>query len=205
MMGGIANSSDLQDMTYIDVGVGENFKISLESNPTTGYSWTADFDETILKLKEDKYYSNSKPGLIGGGGRQLFTFEALLPKYAQLTMNYQRPWENESIIKESFLIRTAETNLTHINATAGENFQISLEDNSGSTGYAWNANFDNNTLNLVNDIYEPYLPDVTLPGMDGRRIFDFVPGKPGETDIIMMLKAPSQVVAKEWIFRTHII
>jgi inhibitor of cysteine peptidase len=192
-------------MTYIDVGVGEDFKISLESNPTTGYSWTADFNESILKLKEEKDYANSKPRLVGAGGRKLFTFEALLPRDTKVTMSYQRPWESESILEESFLIRIAEANLTHINATVGENFQISLEDNSGSTGYAWNANFDNDTLDLVKDTYEPYLPDIALPGMGGRRIFDFVSKKPGETDIIMMLKAPDEVVAKEWIFKINII
>jgi len=34
----------------IDIDVGQEFIIALGSNPTTGYSWQASYDETMLEL-----------------------------------------------------------------------------------------------------------------------------------------------------------
>ena len=34
----------------IDIGVGQEFIIALGSNHTTGYSWQASYDETMLEL-----------------------------------------------------------------------------------------------------------------------------------------------------------
>jgi inhibitor of cysteine peptidase len=41
----------------IDIGADAEFVIliALKSNPTTGYSWQADYDETMLELVEETY------------------------------------------------------------------------------------------------------------------------------------------------------
>jgi len=75
--------------------VGETFTISLESNPTTGYSWQAEFDAESLELVSEDFSSDST--LLGAGGVQKFEFRALKQGQFQVTMIYKRPWENESI------------------------------------------------------------------------------------------------------------
>jgi len=75
--------------------VGEIFTISLESNPTTGYSWQAEFDAEFLELVSEDFSSNST--LLGAGGVQKFEFRALKQGQLQVTMLYKRPWEDEPI------------------------------------------------------------------------------------------------------------
>jgi len=77
--------------------VGKTFTVSLESNPTTGYSWTAEVDSEFLKVADETFKSDSN--LIGAGGVQTFEFEALKTGQTKMTMKYMRPWENEAINK----------------------------------------------------------------------------------------------------------
>ena len=69
--------------------------IALESNPTTGYSWQASYDETILELVEESYELGeyAKQGLVGAGGTELFRFRVMKSGQAEITMVYKRSWE----------------------------------------------------------------------------------------------------------------
>jgi inhibitor of cysteine peptidase len=81
----------------IKVTVGQEFKISLQSNPTTGYRWqfAKAPDEKILKLlREDYEHPNSN--LAGAGGKQIWTFKALAYGKTTLELNYIRSWETNS-------------------------------------------------------------------------------------------------------------
>jgi len=78
----------------IEVKIGESFTITLESNPTTGYKWEASFDQNLLKLAKSEYKQDaSKPGMVGVGGKEYFTFQGLKTGDAQVKMTYKRPWE----------------------------------------------------------------------------------------------------------------
>jgi predicted secreted protein len=65
------------NVTVKKIKVNESFVIELKSNPTTGYSWKADFDEEYLSLAEPEYIPN-QPELIGSGGVEKFTFKSAL-------------------------------------------------------------------------------------------------------------------------------
>ena len=81
----------------ISVGVGKNFIIALESNPTTGYSWREAFDSSLLELVESKYEQTPTATLIvGAGGTQSFEFKALKKGETEVTLVYKRPWEPDS-------------------------------------------------------------------------------------------------------------
>lgn len=78
----------------IDIGVNQQFVIALDSNPTTGYSWQASYDGTMLELVGGKSeYKAAKPGLIGSGGVEYFHFKALKTGQTQITLVYRRSWE----------------------------------------------------------------------------------------------------------------
>jgi inhibitor of cysteine peptidase len=80
------------------VKVNKEFKIALESNPTTGYSWTPKFNSKYIKLVNSTYVAyKTDPGMVGSGGIQIFTFKAIKPGKTAITMQYQRPWENSPI------------------------------------------------------------------------------------------------------------
>lgn len=92
----------------IDISANKEFVIliALESNPTTGYSWEASYDETMLDLVEETYELGeyAKQGLIGAGGTELFRFRALKSGQTEITMVYKRPWETEIQDQKIFTI-----------------------------------------------------------------------------------------------------
>ena len=97
--------------TYSDAGstikatVGGEFIIALDSNPSTGYSWVAVFEETDFELISDEYQaSNTNKMVVGAGGTHYFRFKALKAGSCQITMNYQRAWEGGAIEKKVFNI-----------------------------------------------------------------------------------------------------
>jgi inhibitor of cysteine peptidase len=78
----------------IDTEVNQQFVIALGSNPTTGYSWQASYDETMLELVGGQSkYEEPKSGLLGAGGVEYFRFKALQTGRTEITLVYKRPWE----------------------------------------------------------------------------------------------------------------
>jgi predicted secreted protein len=78
---------------------GDTLTLSLESNHTTGYSWEIHgLDRSALQAKnayvQDKAPINEEgEPMVGVGGRDIFTFKALKPGTATLTLSYEQPWK----------------------------------------------------------------------------------------------------------------
>ncbi len=78
----------------IDVRAGNEFKIIIEANPTTGYHWEIvkdALDENLVQFVSNEYQSTSDPGLVGGGGVDIWTFKAINPGAAKITLGYYPP------------------------------------------------------------------------------------------------------------------
>ena len=92
----------------IDIGANGEFVIliALESNPTTGYSWEASYDETMLELVEETYELGeyAQQGVVGAGGTELFRFRALKTGEVEITMVYKRSWEEEALDQKVFTV-----------------------------------------------------------------------------------------------------
>ncbi len=88
--------------------VSSEFIISLESNPTTGYSWQESHDDSMVKLVEKKLEpgAGAKQGLAGAGGVENFRFKAVMAGKTQITLTYKRPWEQQSVKQKIFTIET---------------------------------------------------------------------------------------------------
>lgn len=73
--------------------------VTLESNPTTGYSWQVDeLDQSILRQVGDSEYKSSAPGnppVVGAGGTETFRFETVSVGNTTLKLVYRRPWEKD--------------------------------------------------------------------------------------------------------------
>ena len=95
----------------INVSAGQNFKILLESNPTTGYKWqlARPLDRSMLKLVNSSYKAGGG-NLVGSGGNELWTFKAKNPGKAKIYFEYVRPWKDEDKQEES----TKKTFTVHI-------------------------------------------------------------------------------------------
>jgi inhibitor of cysteine peptidase len=85
----------------IAVNVGESFIIALDSNPTTGYMWYEDYDNSFLQLLGHKYEeSPSGYGVVGAGGTESFDFKALKQGDTEIKMVYKQGWEGGSVGEE---------------------------------------------------------------------------------------------------------
>ncbi len=84
----------------IDIGVGGEFIIALGSNPSTGYSWQASYDETMLELVggEPTYEAEeTDEPAMGAGGIEYFRFKTLKAGEAEITLTYAQPWEGGGV------------------------------------------------------------------------------------------------------------
>ena len=89
----------------IEIGVGNRFIIALESNPTTGYQWEANFNESFLELVLDEFETGeTEEGMVGVGGEQKLTFEGLKTGETELTLTYKRPWEEDFAEQKVFVV-----------------------------------------------------------------------------------------------------
>jgi inhibitor of cysteine peptidase len=91
---------------HIETKVDQDFVITLDSNPSTGYSWRlARPLPSMLKL-QGKRYIPDKPQKIGSGGTEIWTFEPVRSGKVTIMFEYIRPWEKESqpVRRRSFSI-----------------------------------------------------------------------------------------------------
>ena len=73
-----ADSGD--DVTNtIKATVGKEFVITLDANATTGYEWqlAKPIDDSLIKLERSEYVPD-KTGLVGSGGKSIWTFKAVM-------------------------------------------------------------------------------------------------------------------------------
>lgn len=73
--------------------------VTLESNPTTGYSWqVAEIDKAVLRQVGNSEYKSSasgNPPVVGAGGAETFRFETVSAGNSTLKLVYRRPWEKD--------------------------------------------------------------------------------------------------------------
>ena len=81
----------------VEVDAGQTLVLTLESNPSTGFSWEViESDDAVLRPKaepEFKVTSELDPPPPGAGGVEIFRFEAVEAGETLLTLVYHRPWE----------------------------------------------------------------------------------------------------------------
>lgn len=90
-----------QSLTSADAGkavnlaVGGELTVTLESNITTGYSWTENAvisDGAVLQQTSHKYQPPAE-AIPGRGGQEIWTFNALATGTATVSVEYKRPFE----------------------------------------------------------------------------------------------------------------
>jgi len=77
----------------ISVADGQTFVIELESNPTTGYEWTAEANANAEFVKSSMVTSSTLPG---APGMQRLTFTATKAGSSTLVLNYARSFEPDT-------------------------------------------------------------------------------------------------------------
>jgi inhibitor of cysteine peptidase len=92
--------------SLIQARVGEEFVITLASNPSTGHQWRlADsLDARLLRLA-GRTYVPAQPVKVGSGGHERFTFVALAPGETTIRMRYERGVQRSAPGRAEFRVR----------------------------------------------------------------------------------------------------
>ncbi len=86
----------------IEVEVGQEFTVSLKSNPTTGYRWelAKPLDENILEQVGRKF-TRPETDLVGADGEETWTFRAIRKGETAVALGYVQPWEKSGTPAET--------------------------------------------------------------------------------------------------------
>jgi inhibitor of cysteine peptidase len=99
--GGARQVLDSGDVgTEITVGVGEQFEVRLESNPTTGYAWQVVEQPDAIELVSSEFEAPDT-SLVGAGGVEVFVFEGASTGSGALRLEYVRSFENPPVPAET--------------------------------------------------------------------------------------------------------
>lgn len=105
---GKCNPAQPMTLTEADNGktlqmkLGEQIKISLSSNPATGYKWKSSMTGNGILVQVDEPVFLADPACakrMGCGGLETFSFKATQSGTAKIKLVYQRPWEEAESIK----------------------------------------------------------------------------------------------------------
>lgn len=97
----------------INTTVNQEFIIALDSNPSTGYTWEASYDKSMLGLEKEWYIPKFPmpgpslvpvPVVVGAGGTQYYQFKALKVGQTEITVTYKRSWETEYAEQKAFAV-----------------------------------------------------------------------------------------------------
>jgi len=94
---------ELDDNTHLCLNVGDTLAIKLQSNVTTGYSWSITTPAAPL---EQVSANNERPkdAPPGAGGFQTFRFKAKSTGDATLELKYFRPFEKDKPAAKTYKI-----------------------------------------------------------------------------------------------------
>jgi len=85
----------------LEAASGNEFKIVIPSNPSTGYHWelVEELDETIVQFVSREYRAD-EPVMPGSGGADVWTFKAVSPGATTIQLGYYPPSANEPAEQE---------------------------------------------------------------------------------------------------------
>jgi len=93
------------DDSQVELNAGQTLVVSLEGNPTTGYTWeAAELDEQVLRQVGEVEFKPESDA-IGAGGVQTLRFETVSSGQTTLKLVYRRPWEEDVEPSETFSVQ----------------------------------------------------------------------------------------------------
>ena len=86
------------------------FTITLQSNPTTGFSWkVVKYDTPLFTLMSHHFTAPTQKNKVGAPGYETWTFEAKKGNYrvaqvGHIVLEYARPWTKEQATQTVFTV-----------------------------------------------------------------------------------------------------
>lgn len=86
------STTEIGPKGLVETSVGKEFKIVLDSNPSTGYHWeiVGDLDDKVVEFVS-KDYRADQPAAPGSGGSDVWVFKAVGTGDTTITLGYYPP------------------------------------------------------------------------------------------------------------------
>ncbi|MNW55336.1 Chagasin family peptidase inhibitor I42 [compost metagenome] len=190
------SSSAVIDKHVKEVAAGEAFKITLEENTSTGYSWsyTSDSDAIRLIAENSEAPAQTDPPMMGVSSQKTWTFKADKKGTYTLKFSYTRPWEKDVPAAETatYTIKVTDKasnskaeEIVTLKADGansvkkGQKFNITLGENQ-TTGYSWSYTSDPDAIQLIAENSEaPSQTDTPMAGAPSQKTWTFKADKKG--------------------------
>ena len=90
----------------VKVAAGGSVTVTLDSNPSTGFSWALveNSDESVLQEAGHEYVAPETSGtpVPGKGGEEVWVFTALREGKSTISMDYKQPWDEDTEPADTF-------------------------------------------------------------------------------------------------------
>ena len=202
----------------IHVLPGETIRVKLRSNPSTGFSWAlGPLEEGILETGGESEFAADphREGEAGYGGCEIWKFKAEQSGETDISLTYERPWEDERPAARTFRLHvvigdaspriaagdefelTGKDNGKKIEAHTGDIIRITLKSNI-TTGYGWeNADkVDKDILALEKNDYVSDPNPEELDGVGGNTVIVYRALKPGRAKIDLTYMRPWETASE---------
>jgi inhibitor of cysteine peptidase len=177
----------------VDAETGQHFDISLESNPSTGYSWQVvqSPNKKVVRVL-DSHFVEPSGDALGAPGTEVWQFQAVGKGTTKMVMEYSQPWEKSAPPAKRYTltinVAQADNEISHsFNIEVGQTFNVTLDTNP-STGYSWSLaqQPDANVLKLVSSDTAAS----STPGATAQQIWKFQGVGPGNTTFVLEYRGP---------------
>jgi inhibitor of cysteine peptidase len=115
MLMNVIQALDVMPSEWVVAESLKSLTLTLDENPTTGYSWAYTMaPEGILALENDAFVNApTSETVVGAGGTHTWTFKVVAGGCVRLTFQYYRPWEAPETAVETrvYAVNVGETGL----------------------------------------------------------------------------------------------
>ncbi|HOQ01020.1 MAG TPA: protease inhibitor I42 family protein [Acetivibrio clariflavus] len=122
---------------YVYVKPGDELRLELESNPTTGYSWsyaTKPDPKVLIETNYEYIPDKTDEEIVGSGGKEIWSYKAVYIGSTAIEMIYSRPWESKAPAK-TFTVKVIVEELQTIRGTVVVTKNDNPEQKAGSYNF----------------------------------------------------------------------
>ncbi|MGN0794561.1 MAG: protease inhibitor I42 family protein [Aristaeellaceae bacterium] len=168
---------------------GHTAMLSLDANPSTGYSWVGFVlggDSVQLDSAEGTYIPDEQTDLLtGAGGQTQYVITAVKPGNSIITLDYRRSWEDETLEQRVYLaVVDQELNLSMEDVTETGVLQGTVLSIDEAEHTAWMKH------DTLGEILARFSPEMDLPALDEQIVI--------YTDGTMTLSLPATTNVLAW-------
>jgi inhibitor of cysteine peptidase len=84
------------------VAPGDRLELRLDENPTTGFRWYIENDESGVLVLENDAFTHPQDGVSGAGGTRDLVFKVAKQGQTRLRASYRRSWEAQKPPQQTF-------------------------------------------------------------------------------------------------------